>query len=56
MLQLVRECGYFHSRPIFYNFYCFRFYFLLMMDIAKYKMFKNFTMLDKALLFLIKIK
>ena len=37
-------------------FYCFRFYFLLMMDIAKSETFKNFIILNKALLFLIKIK
>ena len=34
-------------------FYCFRFYFLLMMDIAKSETFKNFIILNKALLFLI---
>ena len=37
-------------------FYCFRFYFLLMMDIAKSETFKNFIILNKALLFLIKNK
>ena len=31
-------------------FYCFRFYFLLMMDIAKSETFKNFIILNKALL------
>ena len=36
-------------------FYCFRFYFLLMMDIAKSETFKNFIILNKALLFLIKL-
>ena len=36
-------------------FYCFRFYFLLMMDIVKSEMFKNFIILNKALLFLIKL-
>ena len=35
----------------FYIFYCFRFYFLLMMDIAKSEMFKNFTILNKAFCF-----
>ena len=35
-------------------FHCFRFYFLLMMDIAKSETFKNFIILNKALLFLIK--
>ena len=35
-------------------FYCFRFYFLLMMDIAKSETYKNFIILNKALLFLIK--
>ena len=35
--------------------YCFRFYFLLMMDIAKSETFKNFIILNKALLFLIKL-
>ena len=34
-------------------FYCFRFYFLLMMDIAKSETFKNVIILNKALLFLI---
>ena len=33
-------------------FYCFRFYFLLMMDIAKSETLKNFIILNKALLFL----
>ena len=37
-------------------FYCFRFYFLLMMDIAKSETFKNFIILNKALLFLIKFE
>ena len=36
-------------------FYCFRFYFLLMMDIVKSETFKNFIILNKALLFLIKL-
>ena len=36
--------------------YCFRFYFLLMMDIAKSETFKNFIILNKALLFLIKLR
>ena len=36
-------------------FYCFRFYFLLMMDIAKSETFTNFIILNKALLFLIKL-
>ena len=36
-------------------FYCFRFYFLLMMDIAKSETFKNFIILNKALLFVIKL-
>ena len=34
---------------------CIRFYFLLMMDIAKSKTFKYFTILNKDLLFLIKV-
>ena len=45
----------FHSRLVLYIFNCFRFYFLLMMDIAKYETFKNFIILNKALLFLIKL-
>ena len=36
-------------------FYCFRFYFLLMMDKAKSETFKNFIILNKALLFLVKL-
>ena len=39
----------------FYSFYCFKFYFLLMMDIAKFETFKNFTILNKTLLFAIKL-
>ena len=35
--------------------YCFRFYFLLMMDIAKSETFKNFIILNRALMFLIKL-
>ena len=36
-------------------FYCFRFYFLLMMDLAMSETFKIFIILNKALLFLIKL-
>ena len=55
ILQLVRKCVYFHSRLVLNIFYCFRFYFLQMMDIAKSQTSKNFTILNKALLFLIKL-
>ena len=55
MLQLVLKCGYFHSRLVLYIFCCFRFYFLLVMDIAKSETFRSFTILNKDLLFLIKL-
>ena len=55
MQQLVVKCGHFHSRLVFYIVYCYKFYFLLMMDIAKSETFKNFAILSKALLFLIKL-
>ena len=55
MLQLVLKWAYFHSRLVFYIFYCFRLYFLLMMDIAKSETFKSFTILNKASLLLIKL-
>ena len=53
MLQLVLKCGYFHLRLVLNIFYCLKFYLLLMMDIAKSETFKYFTILNKALLFLI---
>ena len=55
MVHLALKCVYFHSRLVLYIFYCFRFYFLLMMDIAKIKTFKIFSILNKALLFLMKL-
>ena len=55
MLQLLLKCGYVHLRLVFYIFYCFRFYFLLMIDIVKSKTFKYFSILDRALLFLIEV-
>ena len=55
MLHLVLKCVYFHSRLVLYIFYCLEFTFLLMMDIAKSETFKNFSILNKALLFLMKL-
>ena len=55
MLHLELKCVYFHLRLVLYIFYCFRFYFLLMMDIAKSETLKNFSILNKTLLFLMKL-